>query len=145
MTAPHSQNLHHEFRSSSAKPKAKHKKRIPPISVRFSADERAWLEDRASGQSLSGYIRDAVLDDDKSKRRKRKTTPIRDYQALARLLGMLGRSEIGSALCGILLAIELGRLELENEVEDELRQACGDIAYMRNELITALGLQSEGQ
>ena len=81
MNTAQASTLRHEFRPSAAKPKTKRKKRIPPVSVRFNADERAWLEERAAGMSLSGFIRDAVLENSKPKRRPRQQNPVQDYQA----------------------------------------------------------------
>lgn len=132
-----------DFRAA-AKPQPPRKKRLPPVSVRFSADERAWLEQQAGGQPLSGYIREAVLRGSGIKRKPRKQMPVKDHEALARVLSLLGRSEIGRMLGGILLAVKMGELHLDDETEFEVRQACADITAMRCDLIVALGLR-EGQ
>lgn len=118
------------FRSS-AKPKPTRKKRTPPVSIRFSDDERVWLEAQAKDQPVSRYIRDAVLSGSGVKRRSKRRMPVKDHEALARVLSLLGRSETGRMLGGILFAIELGKLELDSDAEANLRKACEDVTAMR--------------
>lgn len=130
------------FRSS-AKPKPVRKKRTPPVSIRFSDDERAWLEAKAKGQPVSRYVRDAVLSGSGVKRKPRRRLPVKDHEALARVLSLLGRSETGRMLGGILFAIELGKLELDGKAETDLRQACADVSAMRSALMASLDLPEE--
>lgn len=121
------------------------RKRTPPVSVRFSDDERAWLEQQAAGRPLSAVIREAVLTGRGTTRTPRRRMPVKDHEALARLLGLLGRSEIGQKLGGILLAVKLGELHLDDEARQNLREACSDVATMRRDLVKALGLRAGDQ
>lgn len=130
------------FRSS-AKLKPVRKKRAPPVSIRFSDDERAWLEEQAKGLPVSRYLKDAVLSGSGVKRKPKRRMPIKDHEALARVLSLLGRSETGRMLGGILFAIELGKLELDGKAETDLRQACADVSAMRNALMAALDLPED--
>ena len=131
--------------SAAIKPALSRKKRTPPVSVRFSDDERAWLEQQAAGRPLSAVIREAVLAGSGTTRTPRRRMPVKDHEALARLLGLLGRSEIGQKLGGILLAVKLGELHLDDEARQNLREACSDVAAMRCDLVKALGLRAGDQ
>lgn len=130
------------FRSS-AKPKPVRKKRTPPVSIRFSDDEREWLEAQAKDQPVSRYVRDAVLSGSGVKRQPKRRMPVRDHEALARVLSMLGRSETGRMLGGILFAVELGKLQLDGKAETDLRQACADVCAMRSALMASLDLPED--
>jgi len=131
--------------SAAVKPALSRKKRTPPVSVRFSDDERAWLVQQAAGRPLSAVIREAVLTGRGTTRTPRRRAPVKDHEALARLLGLLGRSEIGQKLGGILLAVKLGKLHLDDEVHESLREACSDVAAMRRDLVKALGLRTQDE
>ena len=131
--------------SAAIKPALSRKKRTPPVSVRFNDDERAWLEQRAAGRPLSAVIREAVLTGSGTARTPRRRMPVKDHEALARLLSLLGRSEIGQMLGGILLAVKLGELHLDDETHESLREACSDVAAMRRDLVKALGLRAGDQ
>jgi hypothetical protein len=125
------------------KPKAKRRKRTPPVSIRFSDDERAWLEGQAGGTPVSRYVKDAVLSSRAVKRKPRRRAPVKDHTALAQVLGLLGRSETGRMLGGILFALEMGQLELDDAAEADLRQACADVSAMREALMAALDMPEE--
>jgi len=114
--------------ANAAKPKAK---RPAPVSVRFDAEERTRLERDAAGMSLGGYIKSRVFDGDAPKRKTRGKAPLKDWEALGRVLGALGRSGIPDAL---------ERLA-KGQDDSALTQACADIAAMRRDLVAALGLQ----
>lgn len=112
------------------------------ISLRVTAEERAKLEREAAGLSLSAYLRDRLLNGVATPRRTRGKFPVKDHEALARVLGRLGRSHLYTDLQRLLLAVEEGRVPLEKDMEAELRTACAEITAMRRDLVTALGLKS---
>lgn len=121
-----------------AEPKApKNRKRPSPLSVRLSENERAKLEAAAAGQSLNSYVKERLF----AGTRPRKSA-VQDYDALARALSMLGRSDIQKRLSALLLAIESERLVASQEVEQDIRAACATVAVIRAELVTALGLKA---
>ncbi|MGJ8628763.1 MAG: hypothetical protein ACSHXB_17515 [Sulfitobacter sp.] len=115
----------------------KKRKRPSPLSVRLSEDERAKLEKAAAGQSLNSYVKDRLFQG----KRGRKGT-VQDYDALARALSMLGRSDIQTRLSALLLAIETQKLVASAEAERDIRDACKNVAMIRAELVTALGLKA---
>lgn len=67
------------------------RQRAQVLQVRLSPDERATVAAgaQAAGLSLSGYARQTLLGQPKP--RTRQAAPSPDVQALARLLGQLGR------------------------------------------------------
>ncbi len=128
-----------------ARPKQGRKKRSPPVSIRFSTEEHTLLKQRAGEESLSAYIRQRALNGELAPSKIRGQTPIIDHKALARVLSALGRSELHKSLSSVIALIENDTLAYDKNVADSLRKACSDVAVMRRDLITALGLRSEVQ
>ncbi|MBB93856.1 MAG: hypothetical protein CML68_04520 [Rhodobacteraceae bacterium] len=111
-----------------------------PFSLRLTFEERAKLEAAANGVPLGAYIKAVLFDGDLSKVRRRNTAPVADHEALGRVLAALGQSRLSSNLNQLARAVNTGTLPVHPEIEDELREACADIARIRAELVTALGL-----
>ena len=57
---------------------------------------------------------------------------------------MLGESELARHLCVLAVAVEAGRLTLEQEDCVALRNACATVQEMRALLVKALGLRGGG-
>lgn len=134
------EHLKGRFAGAAHTPKLKpsqKRKRPSPLSVRLSGDERAKLEKDAAGQSLNSYVKERLF----AGKRSRKGA-VKDNEALARALSMLGRSDIQTRLSALLLAIEAQKLVASAEVERDIRNACKDVATIRAELVTALGLKA---
>lgn len=112
----------------------------PPFSLRLSQEERARLERDAAGMSLGSYIRWRVFDPASPPPQTRGKFPVKDHQALARLMGQLGQSRIANNLNQLAKAANLGTLDVEPETEASLHEAAGEIAAMRRLLMAALGL-----
>lgn len=127
------------FRASAQARKPDHRKRTPPVSIRFTDDERARLASFAGDQPLSRYVRDFVLKGHEIA--KRKTAPAPERKEMAQLLSVLGRSELAPLLRDTLVAIDEGGLLLEPNTEADLRLACAEISEMRCDLMKALGLR----
>ena len=119
-------------------------KKPKPFSLRLSFDERARLEQDASGMALGAYIRDRLFGDDAAPRQRRGHFPVKDYAALGRVLAALGQSRLSNNLNQLAKAVNTGSLPVTPETEDDLRQACKDIQAMRRDLMIALGLQETG-
>lgn len=130
------------FRTSAQARKPDRRKRTPPVSIRFSDEERARLASFAGEQPLSRYVRDFVLKGhDIAKRRK--SAPAPERKEIAQLLSALGRSELASLLRDTLAAIDDGGLLLEPDTEADLRLACAEISKMRCDLMKALGMRGD--
>ncbi|TCS60273.1 hypothetical protein EDD52_11593 [Primorskyibacter sedentarius] len=120
--------------------KGAEKKREAPFSLRLTFDERAKLEAAAAGEPLGAYIKSVLFAGELPKVRRRGGAPVKDHQVLGRVLAALGQSRLSSNLNQLARAVNTGTLPVHPEIEDELREACADIAKLRAKLIDALGL-----
>ena len=139
-------SLHNIFNASAtcpaaAKPKKPRKATSHVISFRVDDAEKSELERSAAGLPLSRYVRERVLSGDDKPRRSRGQSPIKDHEALGRVLGALGRSGLADELAMVFEAAEEGRLLLSPETDAALRRAFEDVSFMRDDLIRALGLK----
>lgn len=121
------------------------KKRLAPFSIRLSLEERARLAVEAAGAPLGAYIKAKVLGTVPVERKRRKVLAIKDREALAQALALLGRSRLSSNLNQLAYAVNIGSLPLTPETEAELRAALADIRELRCLLLTSLGFRPEGQ
>ncbi len=122
----------------------KKKPREAPFSLRLSFEEKALLRAAANGVPLGAYIKAKLFDEPLEKVRRRNTNPVKDHEALGRVLGALGKSRLSQNLNQIARAANMGSLPVSPELEDELRQACAEVEALRKELLRALGSLSEG-
>ena len=122
---------------------APNKKTLPPFSLRLTPEERARLEQEATGMSLGAYIRSRLFDSSVPKRRTRNKFPVKDHEELAKVLGELGRSRLANNLNQLAKAVNSGTLEVTPETERSIQNACSDIRWMRHVLMAAMGLQVE--
>nr|WP_281720388.1 hypothetical protein [Nitrosomonas nitrosa] len=114
---------------------------LSPFSMRFTPEERAWLDRAAAGMPLGAFLRSLIFDEDLlKKRRKPRKSPVKDHQALARLQAELGQSRLASNLNQLAKAVNCGALEVSPDTEKALQNACSDIKWMRFLLMEALGL-----
>jgi len=129
-------------------PKSQKKtKHPPPVSIRFTDEERKRL-DRGRGKlSLSAYIRQKLFGDTTAPRKrqyqKKQRQPDMDAKTLARLLGTFGQSELATSMLALALAAQSGDLPVTPELSEKLNAACDDIHEMRECLIVALGIKAE--
>lgn len=123
--------------------------RTVPVSVRFTTEEKARLENNAADIALSEYIRRCVLADETQKRakqhRKKKRSASTDTVMVAKLLGALGQSEMTQVLFSLLLAAKAGELDAIPHASEKLDTACDHIADMREMLIIALNVKPKGE
>lgn len=118
-------------------------KPLPPFSLRLTREERAHLERDATGMALGAYIRSRLFDDSRLKRRTRNKHPVKDHQELAKVLGELGRSRLANNLNQLAKAANSGSLEVSPDTERAIQNGCADIQWMRQVLMSALGLGPE--
>lgn len=116
----------------------------PPFSLRFTFEERAKLDMLRGSMPLGRYIREQVLGDDAAPRKKRGRYPVKDHEALGRVLGALGSSRLSSNLNQLARASNTGSLPVTPETEADIREACEAVIAMRQELLRALGSLSDG-
>ncbi|MCQ0091388.1 hypothetical protein [Roseovarius sp. M141] len=92
----------------------------PPFSLRLTFEERTKLDELAGGQPLGRYIREQLLGNDAAPRKKRGRYPVKDHEALGRVLGALGSSRLSSNLNQLARASNTGSLPVTPETEAEI-------------------------
>lgn len=111
------------------------------LSVRLTHEERARLERDAAGMTLGAYIKWRTFDPNKPPSRARGKAPVKDHQALAKLLGLLGQSRIANNLNQLARGANTGTLPVTEETEAALLEAVREVAELRRLLVAALGLE----
>ena len=112
--------------------------KLYPMSLRVTAREKARIKTYAGDASVSRYLRDVAL---KGKSKRRQTDISVTVDMAARMLGMLGQSELLSNLQKIADAAEMGALPVTDELTEELRTACALVIAIRHDLISTLGIK----
>lgn len=125
--------------ASPTKPKADSASYPPPFSIRFTFEERARLDAERGRKALAAHIREALFGDDASPRKKPGNSPVKDAEALGRVLGALGASRLSSNLNQLAKAVNTGSLPVTLETEADLVAACEDVRALRDDLLHALG------
>jgi hypothetical protein len=95
---------------------------------------------------LGAYIRSKLLNESEVPRRVRKRTrkPLKDEQALALLLGELGKARLANNLNQLAKAVNTGSLPVTPDTEKALHRACTAVQDMRDLLLQALGFPAGG-
>ncbi len=114
----------------------------PPFSLRLTDAERARLESDAAGKALGAYIRERLFGEEVAPRKRGGGAPVKDHEALGRVLGALGQSRLSSNLNQLAKAVNTGSLPVTPETEAELKEACREVSALRDELLRALGKSS---
>lgn len=127
------------YQTRDSKPK---RKRSAPFCLRLTDEERARLEREAAGAPLGSYIKAKALGAPLPVRRS--GLAVRDREALAQGLALLGRSHLASNLNQLAYAANIGSLPLTPETEAELRAALADVRELRRLFLAALGMKPEG-
>lgn len=92
--------------------------------------------------SLASYVQWRLFDPDQPPPRKRGKAPVKDQEAIARVIGLLGQSRIANNLNQLAKQANLGTLPVTPDTEAALLEAAADIAAMREMLVRALGLDA---
>lgn len=119
------------------------RKRPAPFSLRLTFEQRAALVAAASGMSLSAYIHSRLFDANNPPPKRRSKTPVKDHQALAQVLAMLGQSRLSSNVNQLAKSANSGSLPVTSDTEAALLSAAAEIQDMRRLLIKALNLELE--
>jgi hypothetical protein len=115
----------------------------PPFSLRLTAQEKAALLKQAGSMPLGAYSRSRLLRDDQAPRRAHRQ-PVKDDQALARLLAELRTARLSNNLNQLAKAVNTNSLPVTPDTEKTLQKACRDVQWMRDTLVAALGLRPGG-
>ncbi|MDX2085766.1 MAG: plasmid mobilization relaxosome protein MobC [Candidatus Melainabacteria bacterium] len=112
----------------------------PPFSLRLTFEERCQLERDAGGMSLGAYIRQRLFGEKAKPRKSRNKRPVKDQQTLAAVLAALGASRIASNLNQIAKSANMGTIEVNPALEQELDEACQHVRHIRFMLMRSLGM-----
>jgi hypothetical protein len=112
-----------------------------PFSLRLSIEEHKTLKEAAGQQSMAQYARVRLFGDGVKLRKKRGLKPIEDREALGRVLGKLGASNVSQNLAILAEAAQSGCLQIDAKTLMEISQACAEIKALRSDLMQALGLK----
>lgn len=107
------------------------------VTIRITEDEFDQLVADSEGMSQSAYIRQCLFGNKASKR----VVPEADRLLLAQILAKLGESRIANNLNQIAYHANCGSLVLDDVTIEEINEACFQVAWMRTQLIEALGLK----
>ncbi|MEM7173364.1 MAG: hypothetical protein AAF530_24590 [Pseudomonadota bacterium] len=117
-------------------------KRPAPFSIRLTQMQRRNLQREAKGQPLGNYVRSVLFNSDGSLRPRKNGSTI-DATTLARMLGLLGKSELHKSLRDLATAASDGALPVSPELCEQLSEACHDITHIRTTLLKALGSRKQ--
>jgi hypothetical protein len=113
------------------------KRRPAPFSIRLTEEERQQLSKRAGARAIGSYVKGVLFGDG-----ERRAAPARvtaDRALLAKLLAVLGQSQVGPNLDALARAAASGSLLADPETTARLHGACDDVRLMHNALMRALG------
>ena len=116
--------------------------RLAPFSLRLTPEERSQLEAQAGAMPLSSYIKSVVFAAEAPKYRKRRKPPVAEQQLMAEVLARLGQTRQANNLNQIAKHLNQGTLIVDPELEEDLKRAVAEVAWMRMTLMEALGVKS---
>lgn len=120
------------------------RKRMAPLSIRLSPDERARLETMAGKQPIGAFVKSRLFAANDNIPPQPNSRPIvNERVGFAKILGMLAQMDVFLTLKELLKAVGNGHIQLRPETESALNAACLDLAEIRRLLIKALGIKAE--
>ena len=132
-----------DLESEPQQPTVSTRRQTHTVSLRVTFAEKERLERDAIGMSRSEYIRERLFGTSAQPHKPRGKHPIKDYEALGRVLGLLGRSQLANDLNELNWSVENGAIKIDAATALAIKMACTDVAAMRAELVIALGLKTE--
>lgn len=111
-----------------------------PITLRVTDEERERLKSMAEGMSVSAYIRKCIFSGDATRRKRRSHMPVKDQEAMARALALLGASRIANNLNQLAHQANIGSLTMDENTCAQIDETYAHVRLMRDELVSALGL-----
>lgn len=116
----------------------------PPFSLRFTVQERAYLEDQAGRQPLGAYIRTQLLGE-KAKKRRTLRKPKIDDQKLAIVLSLFGDQRIAANLNQLAKHANMGTLDVSDADIAQLQEACAAMIAVRHYLLDITPAQTKAE
>lgn len=118
--------------------------RDAPFSLRLTFEERSRLERNAGGMPLGSYIKSLLFANDAAKYRKRRRATEPNEKLLAEVLACIGAKRIANNLNQLAKAANTGSLYCDDDTKREISRACADVHAMRELLLRALGVETNG-
>ena len=84
--------IQRDFKAAVGVRPAKSRKVYPRVTLRLTEEENAKLRELSEGMAVGAYIRKCVFGDNVAQRKRRSHTPVKDQAAMAKALGLLGKS-----------------------------------------------------
>lgn len=116
-------------------------RRTPPVSIRFTQEQRSLLHYRAGSLPLGTYIKSVLFAKDAPSYRASPKRVTLDQEVFGRALGFLGQSNLATNLSALAKAAEAGNIYVDEGTRGQLLQACADVCTMRGLLMQAMGKQ----
>jgi len=116
-------------------PKRTKKPETKMFGIRLTDDERAVLEARAGNEHVSTWARDVLLGSQAKKRRKSRKPKVSDKN-LALVMALLGDQRIASNLNQLARHANMGTLDFDDEVLEQIQDACAAMIAVRNYLLS---------
>lgn len=114
---------------------------LSPVTLRLTAEERAKLEELASGMTLSAYIRACIFETEQKRRKHRPKKIAANKREIAQILGLLGQSRIANNLNQLAYHANIGALEMDDEVRAQIHEGYEHVLFLRKTLMRALGMR----
>ena len=108
---------------SASEPSRGARRSISPLTLRLTVEERARLEELATGMTLSTYVRACVFREEAKRCKRRSKDTVADKKAIAEALALLGQSRIANNLNQLAYHANIGSLEItgaEREQNEEV-------------------------
>ncbi|HCP81808.1 MAG TPA: hypothetical protein DIT67_09535 [Octadecabacter sp.] len=128
------------FRGKSQAVEKKPKPSQSPITLRVTDEERERLKSMAAGMSVSAYVRKCIFSENATRRKRRSHMPVKDQEAMARALALLGASRIANNLNQLAHKANMGSLIMDDNALAQIDETYAHVRLMRDELVSALGL-----
>lgn len=122
------------------KRKGRHSQASTPFSIRLTPAERARLNEDAAGEPLGVYVKKTLFAPT-TKAAARRAMIDHHRLLIAQVLAMVGSSGIGDALTSMAVAIKMGTIANEQEIQEALNGAQEELSEIRSALLKALDIR----
>lgn len=133
-------NEFHKSAKATKKRKPRGRQSTPRITLRLTEEEMDKLKHLSANMTVSAYIRRCLFEKKETARKVRLRAPVKDQEALAKVLGKLGESRIANNLNEMAYEANCGSLLLDEQTYNQIQEAYEHVCSMRLHLLEALGI-----
>jgi len=116
------------------KPQRNKKPQTKMFGIRLTDDERSMLDEQAGNEHVSTWARDVLLGQKAQKRRVSRKPKANDRN-VALVMALLGDQRIASNLNQLAKHANMGTLDFDDEVLEQIQEACAAMIAVRNHLL----------